>query len=151
MCPHALENLLAVDHFERELDLGWARQKSPISRVAKYFAVVIIASLQAAALETLHLRQLHAEQVEPLQHVPARRGDRPARLGEKELLAGLFVQRQAKPLRQLLDLDGERRRRHMHLLRRPRHVEVARERGEEAQLMKRDLPEQCFMILNSIL
>ena len=28
---------------------------------------------------------------------------------------------------------------------------MARERGEEAQLVKRDLPEQRFMILNSII
>ena len=118
--------------------------------MAKYFAVVIIARLQAAALETLQFRQLHAEQVEPLQHVAARRGDRPAGLGEEELLADLFMQRQAEPLRKLLDLDGEGGGRHMHLLRRPRHVHMARERGEEAQLVKGDLPEQCFIILNSI-
>ncbi len=35
----------------------------------------------------------------------------------------------------------------MHLLRRPGHVQMARERGEEPQLVKRDLPQQHFMIL----
>ena len=74
---------------------------------------------------------------------------RPA-LGKKELLAGLLVQRQAEALRKLLDLDGEGRRRHMHLLRRPRHVHVTRERGEETQLVKRDLPKHHFMILKRI-
>src|SRR5208337_3416404 len=85
--------------------------------------------------------------IEPFEHVAAGRGDGPPRLGEKESFAGLLVQRQAKTLRKLLDLDGEGRRRHMHLLRRPGHLQMARERGEEPQLVKRDLPQQSLMIL----
>ena len=38
----------------------------------------------------------------------------------------------------------------MRLLGRSRHIHVALEAGEEAQLVQRDLPKQCFSFLKRI-
>ena len=105
--PHALEDMFAVDHFERELDFGMGAAEiadQPCGEIARRGDH---RELQAAALETLHLRQLHAEQIQSLQHVAAGPGHSPTRFGEKKLLSGLLVQRQPKTLRQLLDLDAK--------------------------------------------
>ena len=96
--PHPLQDLLAVDHFERELDFGVGAAEFADQPGGEILRRGDHRDPHAAALQPLHFRQFHAEQVEPLEHVPARRGDGPARVGQKEPLADLLMQRQVERL-----------------------------------------------------
>ena len=91
---------------------------------------------QLAALQPAHFRKFLAKHVQPRVYFPRRPRARPAGLGEKELLARLLMQGRAERVRQLLDLNGKSRGRHMHFLGGAGHVHVSAERREQAQLMQ---------------
>ena len=143
--PHAFEDLVAVDHFQHQLDPGM---------LAAEFADDLGREIprrgdhrqpQAAALQALHFGQLHAQKLQPLEHVAAGGRGGASRIGQEKFFSGLLMQRQPQAFRELLDLHGKGRGRHVHFFRRPRHVHVARESGHEAQLMERHPPQHCLL------
>ena len=92
--PHAFQDLVAVDHFQHQLDLGMFAAEIPDDLGRKIARGGDHRQPQTAALEALHFGQLHAEKLQPLEHVAAGGRGGASGVGQEKLLARLLVQRQ---------------------------------------------------------